>query len=334
MSLALTKKVAHEISDNDGRKKFNAKLEYEFFNNFESPHTRKFYRLDITQFFNFITTHFPDVNNYHEVERVHVVAYRNFMNDKEQAPKTINRKIASVSSFYDFLVEKSIATFNPCHSIKRPKHQVQRPTNDLTDEQIRALFSKVDELSGDYLLHKAIIYLFFTTGIRKAELINLKIKDYSVSDGIHTIEIKAKGAKLLTKVIHPKTAEILDQYLDHLKTQAAQNGEEFTREQWFFRPTKNPLEPSRLIKPLNPKSVDYIVKTWCKRAGINHRVSPHSARASYIGSALDNGVDLYKISRDVGHASVKTTEEYNKRKQRISESPVWGLGFLKGDKAS
>ncbi len=71
------------------------------------------------------------------------------------------------------------------------------------------------------------------------------------------------------------------------------------------------------------------MKSWCKKAGIHHRISPHSARASYIGSALDNGVDLYKISRDVGHASVKTTEEYNKRKQRISESPVWGLGFMK-----
>lgn len=329
MSSALAKKNNFEVIENSARPKFNAKLEYEFFNNFESPHTRRFYRLDIGQFFQFIGEHFPEVKNYHEVERVHVVAYRNYMHDRESAPKTINRKIASVSSFYDFLVEKSIAPFNPCHSIKRPKHQVQKPTNDLTDEQIRALFSKVDELKEDNLLHKAIIYLFFTTGIRKAELINLKIKDYQCTDGIHTIEIKAKGSKLLTKVIHPKTAEVLDEYLSHIKALALQNGEEIKGDQWFFRPTKNPLDPTKLVKALNPKSVDYIVKTWCKKAGIHHRVSPHSARASYIGSALDNGVDLYKISRDVGHASVKTTEEYNKRKQRISESPVWGLGFLK-----
>lgn len=329
MNTALAKKNHFEIVAESTQNAFNSKLEYEFFNNFESPHTRRFYRLDIGQFFEFITKHFPDVTNYHLVDRVHVVAYRNFMHDKDKAPKTINRKIASVSSFYDFLVEKNIAGFNPCHSIKRPKHQVQKPTNDLTDEQIRALFAKVDELKDDYLLHKAVIYLFFTTGIRKAELINLKIKDYRCTDGIHTIEIKAKGSKLLTKVIHPRTAEVLDEYLAHIKVESAQNGDDFKNDQCFFRPTKNPLEPKKLIKTLNPKSVDYIVKTWCKRAGINHRVSPHSARASYIGSALDNGVDLYKISRDVGHASVKTTEEYNKRKQRISESPVWGLGFLK-----
>ncbi len=329
MNAAVIKVDHFELIDKNNRSKFDHILEYEFFNNFESPHTRKFYRLDIGQFFSFIREHFADVKTYHQVERVHVVAYRNYMHENDNAPKTINRKIAAVSSFYDFLVEKNIASFNPCHSIKRPKHQVQKPTNDLTDEQIRALFAKVDELKDDYLLHKAIIYLFFTTGIRKAELINLKIKDYSCTDGIHCIEVKAKGAKLLTKVIHPKTAQVLDEYLAHIRAIATKNGEEIKKDQCFFRPTKNPLNPKNLVKNLNPKSVDYIVKTWCKKAGINHRVSPHSARASYIGSALDNGVDLYKISRDVGHASVKTTEEYNKRKQRITESPVWGLGFLK-----
>ena len=113
-------------------------------------------------------------------------------------------------------------------------------------------------------------------------------------------------------------------YLDYLKT----NGEELHQEDWVFRPSKNPLDPTHIIKPLNPKSVDYIIKSWCKKAGIDQRISPHSARASYIGSALESGMDLYKISRDVGHASVKTTEEYNKRRQKFSDSPVFGLGFM------
>ncbi len=332
MSEALVLKKNFDLESKVSGNKFNSKLEYEFFNNFQSPHTRRFYRLDISQFFDFITEYFSEVNSYKDVERVHVVAYRNFLSEKECAPKTINRKIASVSSFFDFLVEKNIANFNPCQSIKRPKHQVLRPTNDLTDEQISNLFQTIDNLQEEYLLHKAIIYLFFTTGIRKAELINLKNRDYKIVDGIHTIEVKAKGAKILTKVIHPKTAEVLDAYLKYKNTWAQESGVEIKRDEWFFIPSKNPKEskaPEALIKPINPKSIDYIIKTWCKKAGIFHRVSPHSARASYIGSALDNGVDLYKISRDVGHASVKTTEEYNKRKQRISESPVWGLGFLK-----
>jgi len=304
---------------------FNYKLEYEFFHNFESPHTRRCYRNDISQFFEFLSDQFSDVRDYKQIERVHIVAYRNWLSDNDMAPKTVNRKLASCSSFFDFLVEKTLMDFNPALSIKRPRQDVQTPTNDLKDEQIKNLLELVHGLSGPGLLHKAVIYTLFTSGIRKAELINLKIKNISTKDGHTIMQIRAKGGKELTKVLHPTCVEVINEYQTYLKS----TGVQLHPEDWVFRPSKNPLEPGHVIKPLNPKSVDYIVKTWCKKAGIFERISPHSARASYIGSALENGVDLYKVSKDVGHSSVKTTEEYNKRRQKLSESPVFGLGFLK-----
>lgn len=309
---------------------FNYKLEYEFFSNFESLHTRKSYRIDISQFFEFLNENFKEVKGYQEIERVHLVAFRNWLSDNNNAPKTINRKMAANSSFFDFLIEKGMLQFNPCSSIKRPRQEVIQPTNDLSDEQISDLLSLLDDLKGPGLLHKAVIYTLFTTGIRKAELINLRRKNFVIRDSHYTIEVRAKGGKQLTKVVHPKCAEIILEYISYLES----SGEKVHPEDWIFRPSKNPLEPTHIIKPLNPKSVDYIIKTWCKKAGINHRISPHSARASYIGSALDAGIDLYKISKDVGHASVKTTEEYNKRRQKMEDSPVFGLGFLKGKKES
>lgn len=307
---------------------FNSKLEYEFFNNFESPHTRKSYRSDITQFFDFLKDHFSEISNYESVERVHFVAFRNWLTDNNLAPKSINRKIAANSSFFDFLIEKNLVHFNPCSSIKRPRQEVISPTNDLSDVEISTLFELIANLKGPGLLHKAVLYTLFTTGIRKAELINLKRKNFVIKDSHYTIEVRAKGGKQLTKVVHPQCAEVILEYMTFLES----DGEKIHPEDWIFRPSKNPLDPAHTLKPLNPKSVDYIVKTWCKRAGINHRISPHSARASYIGSALDAGIDLFKISKDVGHASVKTTEEYNKRRQKLSESPVFGLGFLKHKK--
>lgn len=309
---------------------FNYKLEYEFFSNFESPHTRKSYRSDITQFFEFLKENFKEVNGYAEVERVHIVAFRNWLTSNNLAPKSINRKIAANSSFFDFLIEKSLVQFNPCSSIKRPRQEVVQPTNDLSDDQISELFSLIDDLKGPGLLHKAVLYTLFTTGIRKAELINLRKKNFFVRDSHYLIEVRAKGGKQLQKVIHPKCAEVILEYIAYLES----SGESMHNEDWIFRPSKNPAEPTNIIKPLNPKSVDYIVKTWCKKAGIHHRISPHSARASYIGSALDAGTDLYKISKDVGHASVKTTEEYNKRRQKMEDSPVFGLGFMKDKKSS
>lgn len=310
---------------------FNYKLEYEFFHNFESPHTRKSYRLDITQFFDFLKENFKDVTSYQDIERVHVVAFRNWLTDNASAPKTINRKIAANSSFFDFLIEKGMIQFNPCSSIKRPRQEVIQPTNDLSDDEISNLFALIDDLKGPGLLHKAVIYTLFTTGIRKAELINLRRKNFFIKDSHYLIEVRAKGGKQLSKVVHPKCAEIILEYIAYVESSGS---ESMHPEDWIFRPSKNPLEPEHIVKPLNPKSVDYIIKTWCKKAGINHRISPHSARASYIGSALDAGIDLYKVSKDVGHASVKTTEEYNKRRQKLSESPVFGLGFMKAKKDS
>jgi integrase/recombinase XerD len=310
------------------RNSFNAELEYEFFHNFESPHTRKSYRLDISQFFEFLRDNFSLINSYEHIKRVHLVAFRNWLTDSDLAPKSINRKMAANSSFFDFLVEKNIIQFNPSTSIKRPRQEVIKPTNDVSDEQIKILLELVEVLKGPGLLHRAIIYTLFSTGIRKAELTNLRLKNFFMKDGFYIIEVRAKGGKQLTKVIHPKCAEVINEYLDYLKSA----GEPLHQEDWVFRPSKNPLDPAHIIKPLNPKSVDYIIKSWCKKAGISQRISPHSARASYIGSALESGMDLYKISRDVGHASVKTTEEYNKRRQKLSESPVFGLGFMTKDK--
>lgn len=305
---------------------FDYKLEYEFFHNFESPHTRKSYRTDLLQLFEFLSENFFAVKSYSQIERVHIVAYRNWLSDNNMAPKSINRKLAAASSFFDFLIEKGIVQNNPCSSIKRPRQEVQNATNDLSDEEIAKLLNLIDELEGPGLLHKAIIYTLFTTGIRKAELINLKLKNIVEKEDQHVIEIVAKGGKRLTKVLHPKCYEVIQEYLAYHTTT---NKEKLHPEDWVFRPSRNPLDPEHTLKPLNPKSVDYIIKSWCKKADIHTRISPHSARASYIGSALENGVDLYKISKDVGHSSVKTTEEYNKRRQKLSESPVFGLGFLK-----
>lgn len=304
---------------------FDSKLEYEFFHNFQSPHTRKSYRIDLLQLFEFLSDNFFSVKSYAQIERVHIVAFRNWLNDNEMAPKTINRKLASASSFFDFLIEKGLIQYNPCSSIKRPRQEVKNATNDLSDEEISKLLALIDQLEGPGLLHKAILYTLFTTGIRKAELINLKIKNIVQKEDQYVIEIVAKGGKRLTKVLHPKCYEVIQEYLAlHLN-----ENEKLHPEDWVFRPSRNPLNPEHTLKPLNPKSVDYIIKSWCKKAGITTRISPHSARASYIGSALENGIDLYKISKDVGHSSVKTTEEYNKRRQKLSESPVFGLGFLK-----
>jgi site-specific recombinase XerD len=101
---------------------------------------------------------------------------------------------------------------------------------------------------------------------------------------------------------------------------------ELSPHDYLFRPTKNPV--GTLEKKLNPKSIDYIIKKYCQKMGLDGRYSPHSARATYIGSALENGADLYRVSQDVGHSYVTTTQEYDKRRRRLKDSPIHQLGFF------
>ncbi len=301
-----------------------AKLDYEFFKNFESVHTQISYRNDIKQFFKFIFNFFPYVNKLHKIERAHIVAFRNWLFEAEMAPKTINRKLAAFSSYCDFLVEKDLIPFNPCTSVKRPRQEVRKPTNDLTDEQVIKLFEVVENNKRAGKLHKAVLYTLFTTGIRKSELINLKLKDIRKRDAHIVIEIKAKGGKFLTKVLHPLCVQAIEEYVMWMETK----GRIIHPEDWLFQPTQNPSDPKNLCRPLDPKAVDYILQSNAKKAGIYQRISPHSARATYIGSALEAGKDLWKIAQDVGHSSVQTTARNQQRSHKRHEAPEEDRGGM------
>ncbi len=305
-----------------------SKLEYEFFYNFDSFHTKISYKSDILQLVEFLKDNFAEVDTIKKIEKVHLIAFKAWLLDNDYAPKSVHRKLSSCSSYFNFLIEKNLLEINPVNAIKRPRQTVIRETADLSDEEIFKLLNAVDKESSSYYLHRAILYVLFTTGIRKSELINLKLKNYKKIGDESIFELKAKGGKYLTKVVHPECAKIVDDYLDNLRT--SENANDLLHpEDWLFRPTKNPKNPGELVKPLCTKSIDYIVKIHCKKIGIMKRISVHSARASYIGSALENGADLWKISKDVGHSSVRTTEEYNKRRLKLHDSPVYHLGFLK-----
>ncbi len=300
------------------------RLNYEFFANFQSSHTRISYENDIKQFFHYVEKSHKEINSLDQIDRLIVISFRNWLNENDFAPKSINRKLSSISSYFDFLIEKNLMKINPAGNIRRPRQEVVTPTNDLSDEQIVSLFQAISEDKVSAPLHRAILYVLFTTGIRKSELINLKRGDFKQTGEHYTIHIYAKGGKFLTKIIHPTTVDVIKEYLGWMHAK----GRTVADEDYLFMPTKNPHTKGMLTKSLTPKAIDYIIKKYCQEANITERITPHSARASYIGSALEAGVDLWRVARDVGHSSVKTTEIYNKRKQSFEDSPVYALRYL------
>jgi site-specific recombinase XerD len=308
---------------------YKSQLDYEFFENFDSEHTKAAYKHDLTQFFDFVHSHFGKISHPQHLQKMHVIAFRNAIQasttegGRSYCPKTIIRKLAAITSYCAFMIEKGLMTTNPTAHIRRPKDEVITPTNDLSDDQVKALLESVDVSKKSGHLHKAILVLLFSTGIRKSELINLRLQDYQEYQGLKIIQFMGKRGKISRVPLHPVAIFYLENYLQHM----ASIGRCLKIGDYFFQGSPNRIS-SRSNKKLQGTSIDYIIKYHCKKIGIETKITPHSARATVIGSLLESGCDLYKVSQLVNHSNVKTTQGYDKRKKSLIDSPVFKLKYF------
>ena len=298
-------------------------IQEEFLDNFLSHHTKISYKTDIRQFIAFLTKLSPKKIEIKLIKRHHVILFRNHLQQiLGYTPKTIARKLAAISSYFDFLVENGVVATNPSLSVKRPRKEVVNPTPALLKEQVQDLFYAVSGNKGSRPLHRALLVTFFTTGLRKSEIIYLKRKDLQKINENYFINFRGKGGKRGLKLLHPQCVKELLSYLAWMETQ----GRKHKKTDWLFRPTRNPSSPSNIDRPLNPKTINEIFDYYGKKIGLPHNISPHCARATFISTLLENGADIYKVSQEVNHSSVKTTQEYDKRRKKITESPINKLG--------
>lgn len=100
----------------------------------------------------------------------------------------------------------------------------------------------------------------------------------------------------------------------------------FSKSDYLFRPTKNPKD-GILNKRLSSKSVDYMMKKYCKKIGVEGKVTVHSARSTVIGNLLEKGISIDRVAEFVGHSDLGTTKAYNKRKISIKDSPAFDLEY-------
>lgn len=307
-------------------------LVYEFLKG-RSPLTELVYRRDLKAFFEFTASQFAlprSVNGKllsSEVRRVHVLKYKKYLDDHVSnrktayAPNTINRKISSVSSFFQFLLQREIIEKNPAEFCTRPSRIVIEETQAFSDREMKSFFDLVIQEAEP--LHKAIILLLFTTGMRQAELRNLKSANFKTQEGIRFLSYLGKGQKINQIPIHPTTAHYIDEYVAWMGVIGRKIGDN----DFLFQPTKN-SHGGEIKKKLSHTALGYIVGKWARRINKDKRITPHSARATFISSLIENGEDIYYISQLVNHADVRTTQRYNKRKRTHMKNPIFNLNFF------
>jgi integrase/recombinase XerD len=296
------------------------KIYYGFLYNYTSPNTRRAYLKELKRVYAFLKVRFTTISEF-EVEHAHLVAYKEELlasggeRSENLSQNTINRTFACLFAFYEYLQDQGLVQTNPAQRIKRFKISKEIKTVDLTDEQVEKLLEIIPISTGTGKLHKAVLTLLFTTGMRQSELANLKFKNLDYENEYLILRYLAKGSKEMVTPLNQRAIDTIGTYLKW----CSESGYSMDSNDYIFRPTINPKDGD-LNKKLEGTSLNYMMKKYAALIGIKGNVTIHSARSTVIGMLLEKGHSIDRVADFVGHKDMGTTKAYNKRKQKVHNS--------------
>ncbi|WP_321376509.1 tyrosine-type recombinase/integrase [uncultured Draconibacterium sp.] len=258
-----------------------------------SPHTVTAYKKDLDRFVEFCTKMVGDFN----VKKVDLKLMRSWVVDlmeEDMSPRTVSRKVTAVKSFYNYLLREKIVETNPAVNVPLPKIRKKLPNfveeNNLHHLLDDDLFDKGFRGSRD----KLIIGLFYGTGIRLAELINLKDQDFNTAE--HLIRVLGKRKKERIVPYPREINNLLEEYVTN------RDAEIVNKSGVLFVTEKG--------KPVYEKLVYRVVKSNLARVTSLEKKSPHVLRHTYATHLLNNGADLNAVKELLGHANLAATQVY------------------------
>lgn len=255
-----------------------------------SANTLRAYNKDITTFIDFIESKL----NIHDIRNISEYEIRQYIGllNKKNGKSTIERKLASLRSFFDFLRKEEFITNNPAKLVPSPKKEKNLPKFLTVDEVYRLLDDKL--FKGNLgIRNKAIIELLYSCGVRVGELVNIDIMDIDLENGLVTV--MGKGAK---ERIIPVGSKAIDSVRNYLNIRSN------------FKPRTQSLFLNSRGHSLTPRSIERVVKDLCVRAALNKKISPHVLRHSFATHLLGSGADLRSIQDMLGHSSLSITQKY------------------------
>jgi len=224
-------------------------------------------------------------------------AYLAFLNEKQYSKATIARKLASLRSFYKFLVERNQLTSNPVVAVRTPKQDKKLP-RFLDYEEVKKL---LDTPSLDNWLgarDRAIMETLYSTGIRASELVALNMDDIDFLGEV--VHVRGKGKKERIAPIGSSALQVIQHYMEY-RNKRAQNNVNFDSKVLFV---------NKHGRRLSTRSVHRKMDKYLKMAGLDPAISPHTLRHSFATHMLNNGADLRSVQELLGHQSLSTTQVY------------------------
>lgn len=292
--------------------------ESEWFANLRSRQTRRAYQGDVRAFMQFVGIAAP--GEFRSVTRAHVLSWRSALERERLSGASIRRKLAALSSLFEYLCECNAVAANPVRGVKRPLvESYEGKTPAISDAQARRLLDAPDASSLKGLRDRAILSTFLFHGLRREELAKLRVGDLVERRGVRHLQVHGKGGKLRFLPLHPQTAERIDAYLQRC-------GHHCARDAALFRPIVNSRGSTEAA--LTVDGIYAIVREYGRRVGIQAQgFAPHALRTTAATNALDNEADIAKVQEWLGHASISTTRVYDRRRSRPEDSPTFRVQY-------
>ena len=206
--------------------------------------------------------------------------------------KSIARMLSSWRGFFDYLVKQHNFTSNPCIGMRAPKSAKTLPQALSADQAVKLVDVKEDDLLS--LRDHAILELFYSSGLRLAELVGLNFDHLDLANG--TITVTGKGNKTRIVPVGSHAISAIQTWM------AARN--------LIAKAESVALFITKQGNRITPRAVQYRLKEWAIKQGVNSDVHPHMLRHSFATHVLQSSGDLRAVQEMLGHANISTTQVY------------------------
>ena len=283
-----------------------------------SAHTVSAYRRDLHRFLQWLAARDGPV----DPAAVAAHQVRGFIaseHQRGQQGKSIQRALSALRTFFDFLAREGRARSNPARGIPAPRSTRRLPRTLDTDQVAHLLTAEPGSASSagaaaDWLAlrDQACFELFYSSGLRLAELVSLDVGDVDLAEA--TVTVTGKGSKTRTVPVGRVAREAVQRWLDArtpaqppAQPQAAAGSD---GRAGALAPDRGPLFVSVRGRRLGPRTVQQRLRDRAERRRIDGRVSPHALRHSFASHMLESSGDLRAVQELLGHADIATTQIY------------------------
>lgn len=269
----------------------------------KSLNTVESYKRDVTQYISYLDgTGVTDISS---TTKTTVLSYLLYLQKEGRASSTVSRTLASLRSYYLFMMQNGVVKSNPTSNLEAP-HVEKKIPKILSGEEVELLLEQPKNCDNKGIRDKAMLELLYATGIRVSELINLDVSDVNVPMSF----VRCKGGKKERIIpMGHQAKDALENYINNVRKYMVKDENETAL---FVNCSGARLSRQGFWK---------LIKYYQHIAGIETDITPHTLRHSFAAHLLENGADLHSIQEMMGHADISSTQVYS----RMMNSKIKGV---------